>query len=343
MASFCRQTGFQLKIHVVRKEWDEHQSTIHTTIIMMQLLNRFAFLVVFCLSSSLYNVYAQHDCSRAVPLILGEIVNGTTASAPVQRESTSNVCGNVWPKASPGVWYKYQVPHTAAWPNQVTITTCTNDQSLNGRFDSQMLVFTGGCGSLECIGGNDDFLGDDCGTEAGVTLTSTEPGETYYILIFGLNEDTPGNFAVQVRNSVSNDICTRGTELFEGHVVGGSTKGASEDPVSVSNTCGSATPVASPGVWYKYDATADGHVYVSTCLDKKASLYDSNNFPTQMLIYKGSCGNLECITGSNWAGSSEYCGKADGIKIPTKRGKRYYILVYGNSEDSTGDFAVQVQ
>jgi hypothetical protein len=50
-------------------------------------------------------------------------------------------------------------------------------------------------------------------------------------------------------------------ELVVGQVVGGSTKGASTDEASVSNTRGSATPMASAGAWYKYDATANGQGY----------------------------------------------------------------------------------
>jgi hypothetical protein len=46
-----------------------------------------------------------------------------------------------------------------------------------------MLVYTGGCGHLHYIAGNNDFLCDDCGTEAGITLTATQPGKKYYILI----------------------------------------------------------------------------------------------------------------------------------------------------------------
>jgi hypothetical protein len=59
-------------------------------------------------------------------------------------------------------------------------------------FDSEIAVFTGSCGQLTCVDGNDQ----KCGSQSRLDFQSNQ-GQTYYMLV---NSDTgaSGNFALQI-------------------------------------------------------------------------------------------------------------------------------------------------
>ena len=113
------------------------------------------------------------DCSGAVPITCGTSVNGETAS--YTTENIPNGCGF---ETANGVWYQF-----VGDDSEVTLTVC------NGySFDTQISVFTGGCGGLTCVTTNDDF----CDFGSLVTFHSVA-GEIYYVLILG-SPDSQGSF-----------------------------------------------------------------------------------------------------------------------------------------------------
>jgi hypothetical protein len=69
-------------------------------------------------------------------------------------------------------------------------------------FDTQLSIFTGVCGNLSCVTGNDDALlkqyasGDDCGTTSKVSWFGEE-AVTYHVLVHGFQGDS-GSFSLTI-------------------------------------------------------------------------------------------------------------------------------------------------
>ena len=75
----------------------------------------------------------------------------------------------------------------------VTINTC----DVTG-FDTKLFVFSGSCGNLTCVTGNDDF----CGLRSQVSFMANM-GTTYYIIVGGFNAAATGNFILNLSHPVN--------------------------------------------------------------------------------------------------------------------------------------------
>ncbi|KAL3938383.1 MAG: hypothetical protein SGBAC_006702 [Bacillariaceae sp.] len=114
------------------------------------------------------------------PLQIGESVLGSTGAAPVVDAQS---CGNLSSRGS-GVWY-YFIGNGRA----VTAFTCSDLTD----FDTQITTFAGNdCGSLTCMGANDD----NCGLKTWMTIPTSE-GVRYYVLISGKGVSR-GNFVLRL-------------------------------------------------------------------------------------------------------------------------------------------------
>jgi hypothetical protein len=154
------------------------------------------------------------------------------------------VCGDAGPIVMPGAWFIYESRPSVS--SIVQISTCVSDTSLNGNFDSQMLVSSGSCQDLHCVQGNDnEFKG--CFTEAGLSFKPS-PSTTYYILVYGHDYDRVGDFAVQASFGPvrpPNNNCLNAPPLFEDEIVITMTFGAIFDNVPL---CGNVFTHTTPGV-----------------------------------------------------------------------------------------------
>ncbi len=89
---------------------------------------------------------------------------------------------------APGVWYSF----TPCASGSFTASLC------GAGYDTKIGVFTGGCGGLTCVTGNDDF----CGLQSQATFSGTA-GTTYLILVTGFSTNS-GAFTL---NMTGNDLC----------------------------------------------------------------------------------------------------------------------------------------
>jgi hypothetical protein len=83
------------------------------------------------------------------------------------------------------------------------------------------------------------------------------------------------------------------------------------------------------GVWYALEGD-DGRWLASTC--------NNTRFDTQISIYKGSCGRLECV-----AANDQQCGNGDQSRVAfyAESGSKYYVLVHGD-RTRTGNFQLEM-
>lgn len=112
----------------------------------------------------------EDDCAGALTINCGDVLSGNTSGYNADAVSfcgTSDGTGG-------GVWYK----HTASCDN-ITASLCGSS------FDTKLRIYSGSCGSLVCVGGNDDF----CGLQSEVSWAAT-PGTDYYILVHGYGGST---------------------------------------------------------------------------------------------------------------------------------------------------------
>lgn len=242
---------------------------------------------------------ANDLCADAILITCNDTLSGTNVDAT--NTGNGGFCGTT--PGSAGVWYRF-----VGNGDEVTASTC-----LTASFDSKINVYSGTCGALACVVGNDD----DCGTRSSVTF-NTAVGTDYYILVTGFGSATSA-FTIDVRcitppPAPANDLCTAATLVACGDSIGSSNLSATNTD-QPSATCGTAP--GGPGVWFRFVGNGD-IVTAATCA---TASYDS-----KLNVYSGACGvaNLVCV-----GGNDDGCGTRSSFTFPSTVGVDYYILVTG--------------
>jgi hypothetical protein len=141
--------------------------------------------ITACILATIPNAFAQGDnCNVATAITTGTYTGSTVGASPEIQPfcGTSDGTGG-------GVWYTITGTNECS---RYTVSTCTNTS-----YDSKIRVFTGSCGALTCVTGNDDF----CGVQSQVSWDYT-PGVTYYILVHGFSS-SQGAFELNVTEGVA--------------------------------------------------------------------------------------------------------------------------------------------
>lgn len=251
-------------------------------------------LLIVLISSSLRAQPVNDACSAALPIACGETASGSTEGATADAVSD---CGTSI--TAPGVWYAL-----LGTGQQVVVTTCPDNT-----YDTKLNVYTGACGALVCMAGNDDIIqGVYCSSVGFVA----EAGVTYYILVQGYNDET-GPFDLSVTCAgITADQCQGALPIACGEIMQGSTVDATEDNAPF---CG--TGISAPGVWYSFFGNG-GQMSISTCPDEE---YD-----TKLNVYTGPCNALVCLAGNDDASPGVYCST---VTFASTDGVEYFVLVQG--------------
>ncbi|MFD2718778.1 fibronectin type III domain-containing protein [Hymenobacter monticola] len=121
---------------------------------------------------------ANDVCSGAVALSCGQSVTGTTVGATTAGDPTGT-CGGAFANRA-GVFYSF-----VGTGDIVTVNACTTLQAFTG--NTKVFVYSGTCGALTCVDGNDDQL--TCltnGVASQVTFPSVA-GTNYFIFVQGVS------------------------------------------------------------------------------------------------------------------------------------------------------------
>jgi subtilisin-like proprotein convertase family protein len=239
------------------------------------------------------------DCANAILLTCGQTVTGSTSQATLDGPPTSCPGSSV----APDVWYR--ITGTGA---SLTAVLCGSS------YDTKVDIYTGVCGALVCVGGNDDF----CGLQSQITWASTL-GTNYYIRVHGFLGAT-GNFTLNMACQPPNDLCAGAFNINCGQSITGTTVGATLD---VLPACG--TSITAPGVWYTFIGSG-GNEVVNTCT--------AASFDTKISVFSGTCAGLVCIDGND-----DFCGLRSEVSFATTASTRYYVLVHGFGT-ATGTFTL---
>ena len=157
-----------------------------------------AISAVLALSSSTFAQAPPNDlCANAIAMTCNSMVSGTTVGstttgAPGNCITTLNTIGGVW----------YVVP---GWNGDMIASLCGSS------YNTKIGVFSGSCGSLQCIKGNDNDTGPGgAGVCGGGLVSSTtwtaSAGTNYYIYVTGSGTST-GTFNLTMSCGDNNFPC----------------------------------------------------------------------------------------------------------------------------------------
>lgn len=215
---------------------------------------------------------ANDSCHQAIPVTCGTSVSGTTINSTLDS-ADAPVCGPASITAG-GVWYSF-----VGTGDFVTLSTCDS-----ATFDTKISVFTGPCGGLSCVAGNDD--GQDCTLLTSIVGFNSSLGVPYYILVHGFATET-GDFTLSVTCSApctvfpANDICQNAAALT---VYSDTLSCVSDTGTNVCAVLGMNTPCDPYGnvqdVWYTFNSGSYQAVYITlseiTGSGYEFALYDTS-------------------------------------------------------------------
>ncbi|MCC6600668.1 MAG: hypothetical protein IT223_08320 [Crocinitomicaceae bacterium] len=142
--------------------------------------------------------FAQNEtCSGAQLISCGETVTGSTTGVANDNATSGATSCDILPLGSGGQrWFIY-MPE-----NNETAVFSLCDGGTN--YDSRIDVYTGACGSLICVGSNDD----ECGSQSEFTFDAV-CGTTYYVRVGGYSSFT-GDFSLTLSCLPSEEVsgCT---------------------------------------------------------------------------------------------------------------------------------------
>ncbi|MCK5402362.1 MAG: choice-of-anchor J domain-containing protein [Flavobacteriaceae bacterium] len=121
--------------------------------------------LLVCIIGYALNLNAQNSCSNA-----GIITAGTTSVGTINGSAPTLICDSQTAGAK-GEWYAY----TASTDGFANITT---DLAANSGNDTNLHVYYGSCGSLNCLASSDDITPSNLLSEANFPISN---GVTYFI------------------------------------------------------------------------------------------------------------------------------------------------------------------
>jgi hypothetical protein len=196
----------------------------------------------------------------------------------------------------------------------------------------QLIVFSGSCGSLSELAGscvNPINDGQNSGITGTWNFSGLTIGDTYYIRIDGYAGQLCDYWFTPISGVVitpDNDLCPDADTLIcGGSDIASNILATADDAPSACSGGGTA----GKGVWYMFEGTGQ-EITIST--DNAGT-----NFDTDLNIYEGPCGSLNCIGGDTDSGT----GTTSSYTLNTTNGVDYYIYVDGNGS-AEGQFEISI-
>jgi hypothetical protein len=247
-------------------------------------------------------VPANDTCANAIALSCNQTVLGYNCGATLDTGDVSDSCGTGALNA--GVWYT--VVGNGA---EFGATTCHPATT----FNTKMSVYTGTCGALTCVTGNDDSV---CGVNplaSRVTWVST-PGTRYYIFVQGFAGAT-GNFGLTIVNNglPANDNCASAQNVTSGTYLG-NLWCATNDGTA---TCGASA--TNRDVWYRFVAPADGTLTADGCGSRNGGGVDM-----VLTAFAGSCAGPQVLCNDDFGGPG--CNFLDSVISGPMTGGQVVLL-----------------
>ncbi len=233
-----------------------------------------------CLGAFAMDANAQDTCATATVVGVPSSTPGTTVGATLD---VAGACGTAGIPSAAGVWFS-----VTGTGNLMTASLCGGAPV----FDTQISVFTAGCGVLTCVDGNNDF----CGLQSETGWCSTL-GQEYLVLVHGVGV-AEGAFTLDVTDNTcdDSDACT-----VDSCVTGVVASCSNVDTTPVGDCCNPVTGTLT--------AIDDANACTDdTCLPTGAVLNTPNALP---------CDDLDVCTVSDVCSLGVCSGAPNALCTPT--------------------------
>ncbi len=237
---------------------------------------------------------ANDDCANAIAISCAVTpVTGTTLNSTVDANYVNAGAGGT-NTTERGVWYTI-----VGDDNSYTISTCDPENLIE--YDTRLSVYSGTCGGLVPITGNDDNSACTTGGLTSEVTFNAFVGTTYYLFVhgyqFGTALSNTGNFELNISCApacipAANDACAS-AEVLAQNV---SCVNVTGTTLCAGNTVGLANPAGVSGfatfndVWYQFTATTNDYYLTFSNLVASGLIYS---------VYVGDdCGTF-AVTGIN--------------------------------------------
>ncbi len=271
--------------------------------------------------------FAYDSCAEAESLMVGS--NGYFSNACAQAGGTDPANPDCFEDSdiTGSVWFVFQGDGNNY---TISIENCggNNTGGGNNLTDSQLAVFTGGCGDFALAACNDNV--SEGNTLSSLTLNTSE-GTSYYLLVDAFGQTDGGEFCIDITEAggnITNNTCDTATPLAECENDGLTNVGADGigDP---EMSCVNQDDPTQAAVWYSFVATSS-NMTVSTACSSVGSLSD-----TQLTIY-AECGGEELACSED---ADQPLAEVSLMGLTTN--DTYLIMVDGY-EGETGDFCISI-
>ena len=291
----------------------------------------------FSLTTTCCNAVPANDlCGFAVPITCGQTVMGTTTCA--SGEVLPLGCYSL--NGAPSVWYSI-----IGTGDYVTLSTC------GSFFDTEINVFVGSCGALQCLNFNDDALICAPQSEIGFTAAS---GGAYYIAITS-SDGSSGDFTLSASCGPppppTPQDCNGAISICNDTQFGGNASGTGMniDLLDANNGCLSIEHQSS---WYTFSPTTTGTIALTINptppVDYDFAIWGPYNSPLCPPVgdpircsFAATSGNTGLLNGSGdlteGAGGNLF---VEDIDVTATDLNRFYIMVIDNFVQSSTPFVV---
>ncbi|MEO0651561.1 MAG: hypothetical protein AAFZ65_12875 [Planctomycetota bacterium] len=250
------------------------------------------------------------ECADAVALPLG-LTSGTTLGAtPSAVAPDCNLGGGV----GPDVWYRFDAEQSG----RLNVAAC------NVEFDAVVGVFEGACGGLVQIACADFGCSGAQGAWLDVDVVA---GQTYSISVAGspTGSAPSGGFELILTLDTVDfpDACDQAQPIEEG-VLTGSNVGYTDD--------GYLPCFIGADRWYRYQASGDGSLVVSSCVPVGFSSLELSLAAYEDCSGEGlplACSTLKCFSMGGFGAELEF---------PVTAGRTYLVQLGGDEEGFEGPF-----
>jgi len=255
------------------------------------------------------------ECTTAFTIACANSYTGSTTGGSVIGETT---CGTTAGTGGAN-WHTF-TGDGSTW------TFSTDNASTD--FDTKLWLYSGACGTLTCVDGDDDGASDVFASNSSELSHLTAIGTTYYLVVGGFNT-AEGSYGLDVTCSSmppTSSECASAIPATStcGTNYTGSTVG---DTPQTEGTCGTSAGTGG-AIWYSM--TGDGNNWTASTVNPGTS-YD-----TKLWIFDGSCGALSCVDGND-----DDVGTASTVSFATTIGTTYYVVVGGYNANE-GDYEMSL-
>jgi hypothetical protein len=270
-------------------------------------------------------------CENAITINAGDSISGDTTGATNVEDLTVCSGGTVGTTCDPGgdstpnagflvfgtgVWYVYNSPGNES----ISI------EDSAGAFDSEIQVWSGACGSLVCVAGDDDS--SNTGSGGFVCFDSEATATTYYIYIDGNAATGVGAYTLNLNTTPlppANDECTAAEALTLDVEITGDNTGATD-----SGLTGDCFTGAVADLWYSFVAPPSGEVTVTTT----AAQYGVYTDCAGTLV--GACNTS--VVGDLTNGTTYYVRVSDDGTARAQAPGSFTLMVSESTSLSTAEF-----